>query len=208
MLIGLVEDEKIFRDDFIRNISTINTIDKTFVWKSAEEFLNDKNRCDITILFLDIRLPHMNGIDLIRNIRESGLNYPIIILSSLDSDEIIFKAIKAGAVGYIHKTDFSNLKEVIEIIENGGAIISPTIALRVFHNFQSQTGQSEDYSKLSLREKQILEILVNGITTKEAAQRLHISLHTLRKHIRNIYKKLNINNQQEMMKVASKMGLI
>ena len=204
--IGLVEDQQVFIDHF-RDILK----DDPAIEEISEKFWSDSNKFSLDLLFIDIILPNMNGIDLANLITEElahsagSLDLKMVVITTVNSDEIIFKALKAGAVGYIYKDEIYDLKGNIKQIISGGAIISPTIALRILNNF-TKDSKKEDFYALTTREKQILEQMVKGYTMKKASLELGISSNTMRNHVYNIYKKLNIKNKAELMKKASKMG--
>ena len=120
---------------------------------------------------------------------------------------MIFKALQHGCLGYILKSELENITETIDIILKGGAIISPMIALRVMKSFQQEKPVSED-SALTTREKQVIEELASGYTPAKVAELMNLSLHTVRTHIKNIYRKLNVNSSQELLSSARKMKLI
>ncbi|MDH5718547.1 MAG: response regulator transcription factor [Spirochaetia bacterium] len=197
--IGLIEDEKKFQDHFKKAASESQNIQEVIIWNSCEIFLSDKTNHNIDLLYLDINLPHMNGIDLLIKLNEMHYMIPVVMLTSLDKDETIFRCIELGASGYIYKSDLHNLSETTNIIMKSGAIISPSIALRVLNNFRKPE-TSETLEKLSDREKQVLDLTINGMSAAEAAKVLHISVHTFRNHTKNIYSKLNVKNKVQLMK--------
>ena len=125
----------------------------------------------------------------------------------MTSEKMIFDALKAGALGYIYKDELETINDVVSQVMSGGAIITPTIALRVLDTFK-QPIKFKPETDLTKREKQVLGLLVSGVKTKDAATTLQISHDTIRNHIKNIYKKLNVNSKVEMMRKASDMGLL
>jgi DNA-binding NarL/FixJ family response regulator len=182
-------------------------IEQLSSWKSSEEFLNDRNNEKLDILFLDIMLPGLSGIEVAKRFSEINDKTHIIMLTNVNSDEQIFDAIKSGAIGYILKSELFNLRDVIKIVMHGGAVITPSIAVRVFNQFRNQPKDAES-EKLTKREKEILELLTTGISPKDAAKKLGIAENTLRNHIKNIYKKLKAKNKVEMMLKAADLGLL
>ena len=223
--IGIVEDDPLFMRELSRRLRECLPLPRIHSWDSAEAFLASPQKTDI--LFVDIRLPGMSGLALITlfgkvnvpaksgPVAVAGLSPRIIILSSVNSEETIFQALKLGITGYIYKSELGDLAETLGIILQGGAIISPTIALRVFHSFQSipaprtsgKTEAKDGSDELSPREHEVLGLLVEGLTAKEAAEELCISPHTLRTHVKRIYEKLAVRNKAELMRRAGDMGL-
>ena len=100
-----------------------------------------------------------------------------------------------------------DIQEVIRIVLNGGAVITPTVALRVMRHFQRDKSTIQDLSQLTVREKQILEELSSGASPREMAETLHLSIHTVRQHIKNIYSKLQVSSRAELGKRLKQMGI-
>lgn len=183
--------------------------DKIFEFKSAEEFWRSPVKNNMDILLLDISMPDMNGIDLLDLISESKMDVTVIMLSSLASEDTIIKALKKGAKGYIWKSEIGFLEQAINVILQGGAMISPTIAAKLLRTFRKAPEENLATSeKLTTREKQILEILATGESCEKTAEIINVAVSTLRTHIRNIYEKLHVNNRTAMLKKASDMGII
>jgi len=148
----------------------------------------------------------MSGTDLLLHIGEKEYQYPVLVLSSLNSDEAVFKALESGAVGYVYKDELSDIGGTIRILLEGGAIISPTIALRVLHRFRKKK-RKDLPEELTPREIEVLELLVEGYSTTAAAEKLFISVHTLRVHVKNMYRKLSVGNKVELMRRAREFGI-
>lgn len=203
--VGLVENEEAYRDVFVQQLSGVPNVRSLRVWNSSEEFLREAAPAPLDILFLDIGLPHMNGVELAGIVHRDQPETSIIMLTNLMSEELIFKAIKNGAIGYILKSELRNFGEVIEIVQNGGAVITPTIALRVMTSLKGDASVSE--TELTTREHQILNELVSGATTVDAAKTLGISENTARTHVKNIYRKLQVSSRVELMRKAIDLGL-
>ncbi len=203
--IGLVENEEAFRRLFAQQLAEVPGVHALRVWNSSEEFLREAGNEPIDILFLDIGLPHMNGVELAGLVGRAYPETSVIMLTNLLSEELIFKAIKNGAIGYILKSELRNFGEVIEIIQNGGAIITPTIALRVMMSLKSEPQAAE--TQLTNRERQILNELTTGATTLDTARTLGISENTARTHVKNIYRKLQVSSRVELVRKAINLGL-
>lgn len=175
---------------------------------SAEDYMQAEPS-EPAILFLDIRLPGLGGIELAKIYK---LKYPeikILILSSIDSDEILFQAIKAGAIGYVLKSDLEKLKDLIPEILLGGAVLTPSLAIRVLKYFREPEMKSKTgFESLTKREMDIIQELVSGLKSHEIAEELNLSPLTVSTHTKNIYRKLQVNNRIQLQKRATEMGLI
>jgi DNA-binding NarL/FixJ family response regulator len=190
-------------------METVVPADCIFEFKSADEFWRSQVKAEVDILLLDISMPDMNGIDLLDLISEKKLKLKTIVLSNLASEDTILNALKKGAFGYVWKSEMEYLVQAISIVVSGGAMISPTIAVKLMQSFRKQPVDNPDYTeKLTVREKQVLEILSTGETCEKAAEIINVAVSTLRTHIRNIYEKLHVNNRTAMLKKASDMGII
>lgn len=167
-------------------------------YSSAEEaFDMVQNTPDIAII--DIQLPGMSGIDFIRQIKKQTPQTQYLVCSMHDDDEKIISALENGACGYILKesTSFQIKEALIEVLK-GGAPMSPYVAKRVISFFQKP--KLKDASALlSEREKEVLHLLSKGMIYKEIAASLFISTETVKKHLRNIYQKLHVQNKIEAL---------
>jgi DNA-binding NarL/FixJ family response regulator len=162
---------------------------------AAEGILQD----NYDIVLMDINLPGMNGIECTRIIKEKNPNLPIMMCTAYEDDENIFKALAAGAKGYILKRAAGdNLIEAIKDLHNGGSPMSSAIARRVVDSFQRPVMTGAGFN-LTARENEILDLLSQGFRNKEIADRLFVSVNTIRTHIYNIYEKLHVQNRVEAL---------
>jgi len=155
-------------------------------------------RPDIAIM--DINLPGMSGIDCIVEIRKHIAETQFMMFTVYENDEKVFQALKAGASGYILKsTGLPHIVEALKELHQGGSPMSANIARKLVNAFQqsSKASPADAIDLLTLREKEILELLAGGLLYKEIAHRLSISTHTVRQHIHRIYEKLHVQNRTE-----------
>jgi len=199
--VAIIDDDINFQEEVYLNLQMNPLISRIDKFSTAELWWRNRKRDEYSYLFLDISLPDMNGIDMLCMIKEKKLKCRVIIMSTIVTEDIIVKALKFGAIGYIWKSDIADVNEVLNVIHQGGAYISPTVALKVLKSFQTDDTKKEDCD-LTLREKQVLQIIITGSNAEECAKLCDISINTVRKHIRNIYEKLNVCNRVEMMNKA------
>ncbi len=168
---------------------------------------------NIDLILMDIKMPEMNGIEATKQVNSRWPQIKVIMCTVFDDDEHIFQAILAGASGYLMKDEQPSalFRGIYECLE-GGAPMSPAIARRSLELLRKggPAEKSEDQTdyNLSKREVEILEQLSKGLTYTIIADNLFISPNTVRKHIENIYKKLQVSNKTEAIKVAGRSGLI
>ena len=155
------------------------------------------------VVIMDIDMPGMDGIEGVKLIRKSFPNIQILMLTVFDNDEKVFAAIKAGAGGYILKNaEPQHLLQAISEVYNGGAPMTPGIARKVLHQFQTMLPEEEKDYHLSAREKEVLSLLVNGLSYKMIADKLHITYDTVRAHMKKIYEKLHVASMTEAVSKA------
>jgi len=167
----------------------------------------------VDLILMDIEMPEMNGIDATAEIKKRYPQIKIVMLTVFDNDENIFNSIKAGADGYLLKeVDPKTLyKGIIETL-NGGAAMTPSIALKTLKLLRNPMAfshlEKEEEIKLSAREIDVLEQLSKGLSYTLIAENLFLSPSTVRKHIENIYKKLQVHNKLEAIQKAERNKLI
>jgi DNA-binding NarL/FixJ family response regulator len=200
----MYDDSDPFRDSVCMLIK--DTSDYTLLASYAH--CNDvlKNVLDTQpdVVLMDIDMPGLNGIEGVGMIRQNYPSVQILILTAFDDDEKVFTAIKAGAGGYILKnTEPKNLLSAISEVYNGGGPLSPVIARKILGQFQvlPPERKKEDF-RLSHREKEVLHLLVDGLSYKMIAAKLNITYDTVRAHIKKIYEKLHVASMTEAVAKA------
>jgi NarL family two-component system response regulator LiaR len=198
--LSIIEDNEQFRNGLeaiIRNepdFSLVRTYD------NAENALTDLVENPPDIVIVDISLPGMRGTELIVRLKDKLPQSQFMVCSIHDDNETIFEALKCGASGYILKDPVTAVEIVkgIRDLYNGGSPMSPFIARKVIHSFQKPVIEDPD-SLLSQREKEVLELLSKGLLYKEIAQQLGVGTETVKKHLKNIYQKLHVQNKIEAL---------
>ena len=214
-------------------IKTVIVDDNTFLIKAIQEklsFFDDiqikfsaldgsdlltkiSNNHNIDVILMDIDMPILNGIEATEIIKNKYPHIKVIMLTVFDNDENIFNAIKAGADGYLLKeVEPKTLYEGIIDTLNGGAAMNPSIALKTLKLLRNpidlDNKKEEEIIKLSTREIDVLEQLSKGLNYINIAENLFLSPATVRKHIENIYTKLQVHNKLEAVQKAKKNNLI
>ncbi len=196
--VAVVEDNFTFKKNLLKYFSLLPDVEVSFDANSVEEGLEKfEANHDIDILVLDIGLPKMSGIEGIPYFKKIANQVDITILSSYEDEERILKALCAGACSYISKnSDLEEIYNAIKIVKNGGSYMSPSIAREIVHYFIK--GQVKKPAiKLTPRQTEIIEMMIEGKTSKAIAKVLDISNDTVRYHIKAMYKALHASNKTE-----------
>lgn len=153
------------------------------------------------ILLIDLGLPKLSGIEVIQNLKAQIPGLQFLVLTIRENDEDVFNALKAGASGYLLKTDSpSRIIESIRELYDGGAPMTTQIARKVVNFFGGNHKKESPYDHLlTTREKEILDLLSSGKFYKEIASELHISIETVKSHCHNIYEKLHVSTRTEAL---------
>jgi DNA-binding NarL/FixJ family response regulator len=204
--IAIVEDDEKVRNYLAEEIHLQIDVEELRVFANAETALKELSANPADIGLFDIQLPVMNGIECIRRLKILHPGMQMMVLTVYDNPDNIFNALKAGATGYLLKTTPpSKIIDAISDVYHGGSPISSQIARKVIEAFALIGKTNEYFQQLSRREQEILEELSKGLRYKEIADKLFVSLETVRTHIRNIYEKLQVNSREEALK---KTGLL
>jgi DNA-binding NarL/FixJ family response regulator len=207
--VWLIEDHKTYGERLARALNRLDGIACPRRFTACEDAISALPENDAPqVLLLDVELPGMNGIDGIARLRQLAPRAAIVILTVFEDDDKIFRSICAGAAGYLLKTSSTeDIAAAIRSAAAGGSPINPTIARRVLDMLGKAKPPQKDYG-LTPREKEILQLLVQGQSTKEAAAQLNISYHTADGYIRDIYEKLQVNTRSGVVAKALKEGLV
>lgn len=211
--IAIVDDNVFLQKTIVEKTSFFDDLTIKFKAIDGNDLLDklSKNH-NIDLILMDIEMPNLNGIEATSAVKQRYPQIKIIMLTVFDNDENIFNAIKAGADGY-------SLKEVLPkdlhsgIVDtmNGGAAMTPSIALKTLKLLRNPTilapGSTEDF-KLTVREVEVLEQLSKGIKYNDIADNLFLASKTVRKHVENIYIKLQVHSKLEAIAKAKQNNLI
>jgi DNA-binding NarL/FixJ family response regulator len=205
--LALIEDDEKIRNylsALIEGTGEFSLIKALGSAEEATEFFSDGLTLDIELLMTDIELPGKTGIEFIEWFKPQFSSVQIMVLSSYDDSNRVFRALKAGASGYILKnTPATKLIEALHDLKRGGSPMSSQIARMVVSAFQET--KPNPIEVLSMREQDVLHWLAQGFRYQDIADKLFISVETVRTHIRNIYDKLHAHNRKDALK---KVGLL
>ncbi|MFZ1369646.1 MAG: response regulator transcription factor [Ferruginibacter sp.] len=221
--VAIIDDKasnrNILKDKLLRQGHFIITL----VAEDGEDFLQKMKSLPSEkipdVALMDLEMPHMDGVDAIAAGSALFPSVKFVVLSIFDDEEKIFKAIKAGAFGYLLKDESAeNITDVLwQMHESGAGPISPGIAHKILQlvqnnviTLQQKTGDTgtKTFFDLTSREREILQLLVEGLSYKEIGNHLDISANTAKKHVINIYNKLHVNSRAQALHLAYQKGLL
>ncbi|RBA29426.1 response regulator [Flavobacterium tibetense] len=212
--IGIIDDNSFLIKAIKEKLSFFDDLQIKFTAIHGEDLLQKlAENHNVDVLLMDIEMPVLNGIEATKAVKNKFPQIKIIMLTVFDNDENIFNAIKAGADGYLLKeVDPKSLHQGIHETLNGGAAMNPSIALKTLKllrnpiEFQNTTEVEE--ITLSPREVEVLEQLSKGLSYTIIAENLFLSPSTVRKHIENIYTKLQVHSKLEAVQKAKQNNII
>ena len=211
----IVDDHQIVRDGITRILTDEKDIELIGSVGSGKEALDFIKSATPDIVIADLSMPNMSGIELTERLNAINLNIKVLILSMFNNEEYIISAIQAGAKGYLPKQDSTTaiLLEAIRTIANGEEFYSPSISkivMKKFINNIKSTSVSNIAKKhqLTSREKEILKLYVEGYTNNEIAEKLNLSVFTVKTHKNNIMQKYSFKSTVEMIKFALRNNIV
>jgi DNA-binding NarL/FixJ family response regulator len=196
--VALVEDKPDVRDSWSRLISTLPEFSTVCTCSSGEEALRLIPSARPDVVLMDIFLPRMSGIECTARLKAVLPQTQIVILTAMDDDELVFLALEAGADGYLLKrTKPEDLRAALLDVLGGGAPMTSEIARRVVESFRQKARTRDEVVHLTTREEEVLVMLSKGYSNKEIADRIELSVDTVRSHLKHIYEKMHVRSRAE-----------
>ncbi len=196
--IVIIEDNPEFRRALEAVVKREEDMKLLFSFPDAEKAYTTLVTTVPDVAIVDISLPGMSGIELIEKVKQQTPSIQFLVCSIHDDTETLYEAFQKGATGYLLKEPVSvaKVKEAIRDIHNGGSPMSPYVARKIIEAYQKPSIE-DDIFELTAREKDVLELLAKGLTYKQMGISLFVSPETVRKHVKNIYSKLHVQNKIE-----------
>jgi DNA-binding NarL/FixJ family response regulator len=196
--IAIVEDNKIIRESLMEFVQSDSECECVYACATVKEALKEMPKHRPDIVLMDIQLPDSSGIECTARLKQLLPSVQIIIVTVYEDTERIFKALRAGACGYLLKRCTSKeLVSAIREVRQGGAPMSREIARKVILSFQEPVATTAEVEGLSPREREILELLAAGLPNKQIATRVGLTDGTVRWHLRHVYNKLHVRSRTE-----------
>ncbi|MBX2992049.1 MAG: response regulator transcription factor [Bacteroidetes bacterium] len=209
LTVWVVEDNDSYRENISELVRQTPALQFEHAFSSCEGALEELHRSAFPdIILMDIGLPGMNGIEGVQRVKAISPETRVVMLTVFDENDMIFRAICAGASGYLLKSEstdriMTSLQEVL----NGGAPMNAQIAAKVVDMFSRLAAPKGNYG-LTAREREILQCLVDGLSKKQIADKLFLSFHTIDMHMRGIYTKLQVHSRSGAVAKALKENLL
>ncbi len=196
--IAIVEDHASIREMLQSIIAMEESYLCAGVFENGEDALVGIPELQPDVVLMDIGLPGVNGIDCIKQLKPTCPRTEFLICTIYDEDEKVFQALEYGASSYILKSSKPEflLQSILEV-HDGGSPMSPDIARKLVQRFQRRENKNAAALTITPREKEVLQLLSQGLFYKEASDQLGISINTLKRHIYNMYQKLQVDNKTE-----------
>ena len=196
--VAIVEDNKTTREvlETIINLST--DFRCVCTCSTAEEALRVLPAHQPEIVLMDIQLPNMSGVDCVAKLKELLPEVQAIMVTVYEDPDRIFRALRAGASGYLLKrTAPEEVLNAMREVQQGGGAMSGEIARKVIAHFREETKATAQVDQLTAREREVLDLVVHGLSNKEIVDRLNVTMAAVRFHLRNIYHKLHVHSRTE-----------
>lgn len=208
----IVDDHEVVRDGLSVMMERQEDFSVVGEAKNGLEAVEKAKQLRPDVVLMDLRMPELNGVEAMRQIRAEDDNINFIVLTTYDTDEYIFDAIEAGAKGYLLKdASREDLFKAVRTVNKGESLIEPGVVSRVLDRLTqlSRRGvQGSGYPTLSEREVEVLQLMASGSANKQIAADLLISESTVKTHVANIFQKLEVNHRTEAVTKAMSQGII
>ena len=204
----IADDHTLFREGLVALLDAIPEIEVLATVEDGKKAIETAAELQPDVILMDIQMPKLNGIEATRRIIQASPQVGIIVVTMFEDDDSVFAAMRAGARGYILKgADQNDMLRAIRAVANGEALFGPSIATRLM-NFLNppKVDVEEAFPELTTREREILELIAQGLNNAEIAKKLTISLKTVRNHVSNIFNKMQVTDRVQAAIQARKAG--
>lgn len=205
----IVDDHPIVRDGLVAILGTQPDLQVVGAAASGQEALALFGQLQPDVVLLDLEMPGMDGVELIRQLRQAQAEVRVVVFTAFDTDERILSALQAGAKGYLLKgAPRTELFEAIRVVHQGGSLLQPVVASRLLNQIATPGPEEAPVEELTQREQEVLQLLAQGKQNKEIAAELAITERTVKFHISSILGKLGAGNRTEAVRIALQEGLV
>lgn len=203
--VAIFDDNKNIRNSILLLLKTEPDLEVVGSFSNARNCVDKVVECRCDVVLMDIEMPGVNGIEAVRLLKKEAPDVTVIIQTVFEDEDRIFDSLKAGASGYILKTRLKDLADAIRETHAGGAPMTPWVARKVlniiYNSKETDRQPTVDYN-LTVKEKEILTHIVNGLSYKMMTAEMNISYETVRSHVKRIYEKLHVASLTEAVAKA------
>ena len=210
----LCDDKALVRSGFRMVLEARKDMEVVGEAENGADALELAARCRPDVILMDVRMPVMDGVEATRRLARTGTSARIVILTTFDSDEYVYEALRAGASGFLLKdVQPAQLVDAIRVVARGEALLAPTVTRRLLDRFahtlpaSSRTAPAA-LAELTERELEVLTLLASGLSNAELAERLFLSETTVKTHVSSILRKLGLRDRVQAVVLAYQAGLV
>ena len=204
----VVDDHPIVRDGLVAILGTQPDFEIVGEAATGEEAVERARLLHPNLMLVDLEMPDMDGVQVIRRLRETMPHLRVLVFTAFDTDERILSAVRAGAQGYLLKgVPREDLFRAIRVVNEGGSLLQPVVASKLLQHMSDENAPAPPEA-LTDREREVLALLAVGATNKEIAARLVISERTAKFHVSSILSKLGAGIRTEAVSIAAQQGLV
>lgn len=201
----VADDHPVVRDGLVAMLTTQTDFRVVGQASTGREVVANIEIARPDVLLLDLEMPDLDGVEALRQVTAEHPEVKVLVFTAFDDDERIVSAVQAGAQGYLLKgSPRDEVFDAIRVISQGGSLLQPVVASKLMRHVSSQGVRS----RLTARELEALDLLANGMTNKEIAAELVITVRTVKFHVSSILRKLEAGNRTEAVRIAAERGII
>jgi RNA polymerase sigma factor (sigma-70 family) len=205
----IADDHAPFRDGLLRLLKLIPAVEVVGTAVNGDDTVNQARTLQPDLILMDLQMPGLNGIEATRQILSTSPHIGVVVLTMFEDDDLVWAAMQAGARGYLLKgSDRAEIGRAIQAVSNREAIFSPAIASRLMQYFAAMPARpvQQAFPQLTEREREVLELIAQGLSNSDIAARLTLSPKTVRNHVSNIFAKLQVADRAQVIIRAREAG--
>jgi DNA-binding NarL/FixJ family response regulator len=205
----IADDHTLFREGLVALLDSVPDIEVLATVENGQQAIEAAAKLQPDVFLMDLQMPKVNGIEATRQIIQTSPHIGVIVVTMFEDDDSVFAAMRAGARGYILKgADQQDMIRAIQAVARGEALFGPSIATRLMDYFApSIQAPPQAFPELTDRERQVLELIAQGLSNAEIAAKLSISMKTVRNHVSNIFNKLQVSDRVQAAIQAREAGM-